>query len=246
MSKNVGNAGDEPGPVRGFVGGFSAFIGGCRWLGRHPGWLALLLVPFLFGAVTFSAGVWAFFEYNASLYGYLLFKRPEDPWKLALWFGLKGVVGVALFLFVLGASVVVAAVLASPVFDRVSLAVERDVLGAAANTRAAPLFSWRLAVDEFKKGLISVSLPLIVLLIPGLNVVTPLVTALVLGWNLYDYPFARRGLPLSERIGMALRDAPALIGLGVWLIFPLAQIFLMPFAIAGATLIACERIKRAP
>lgn len=230
-------------PVRGFVGGFSSFIAGCRWLGRHPAWLVLLLVPFVFGIMTFSAGVWAFFEYNADLYDYLLFKRPEESWKLAIWFALKGVVGVALFLFVLGASVVVAAILASPVFDRVSLAVERDVLGPAFNSSPAPVFSLRLAVDEFKKGLISVCLPLFVLLIPGLNVLTPLVTALVLGWNLYDYPFARRGLPLSGRIGLALRDAPALTGLGVWLIFPLAQIFLMPFAIVGATMIACDRLR---
>ncbi len=230
-------------PFANFTFGLTSFIAGIRWLGKHPAWLVLLLVPFVIAAGTFSAGVWVFFEYSANLNDYLLFARPEDPWKLAAWYALKGAVGVAMFLFILGASVVVAAVLASPVFDRVSLAVERDVLGANANTAAAPFFSIRMAVDEFKKGLISVTLPLGVLMIPGLNVLTPVVTALVLGWNLYDYPFARRRLPLGARIKIALKDAPALIGLGIWLIFPLAQVFLMPFAIVGATLIACRALK---
>lgn len=233
----------ERNPLTQFTFGMTSFVAGLRWLGKHPAWLFLLLIPFLMAAGTFSVGIWGFFEFNASLYEYLLFARPEGPWQLALWFALKGVVGVAMFLFILGVSVVVAAVLASPIFDRVSLAVERDVLGAKANPTAAPFFSVRMAVDEFKKGLISVALPLSILLIPGVNILTPVATALVLGWNLYDYPFARRGLPLSERISMARKDAPALIGLGVWLIFPLAQVFLMPLAIVGATMIACERLS---
>lgn len=230
-------------PFADFTFGLTSFIAGIRWLGKHPAWLALLLVPFVIAAGTFSAGVWAFFEYSGNLYDFLLFVRPADPWKLAAWYALKGAVGAAMFLFVLGVSVVVAAVLASPVFDRVSLAVERDILGLSASPTAVPFFSVRMALDEFKKGLISVALPLGVLMVPGLNVLTPVVTALVLGWNLYDYPFARRGLPLGSRIKIALKDAPALIGLGVWLIFPLAQVFLMPFAIVGATLIACQTLK---
>lgn len=229
--------------VSGFAGGFVAFLTGCKWLSRHPGWLGLLLVPFLVAGATFSAGVWAFFEYNAQFYDWLLFARPDAAIKLALWYALKAAVGVAMFIFILGCSLCAAVILSSPIFERVSLAIERDVLGVSSGVSAAPFFSLRMLVDETKKGLISFLLPLFVLLIPGVNVLTPVVTALVLGWNLYDYPLARRGLSLNERIKTALRDAPALTGLGIWLILPLAQVFLMPFAIAGATLICCERLR---
>ena len=135
-------------PFADFTFGLTSFIAGIRWLGKHPAWLALLLVPFVIAAGTFSAGVWAFFEYSGNLYDFLLFARPADPWKLAAWYALKGAVGAAMFLFVLGVSVVVAAVLASPVFDRVSLAVERDILGASASPAAAPFFSVRMALDD--------------------------------------------------------------------------------------------------
>jgi uncharacterized protein involved in cysteine biosynthesis len=236
-----------PGPAvasaTGFVFGIRAFVTGCGWLSRNPRWLALLMVPFVVAAVTFSAGVWAFFEYSPQLYDWLLFARPEGYAILAMWYLLKAAVGVAMFVFVLAASLCVAAVISSPVFERVSLAVERSVLGDQSQVAAMPLFSLRVMFDEIKKGLISVGVPLFVLLIPGVNVLTPVASALVLGWNLYDYPLARRGLSLNERIRIALGDAPALIGLGVWLIFPLAQIFLMPFAIAGATIICCERLR---
>jgi CysZ protein len=240
---NISLTGQAVTGVTGFAGGFVAFLGGCRWLFRHPGWLSLLLVPFMVAGVTFTAGVWAFFEYSAPVYDWLLFARPESAFKIGLWYALKAAVGVAMFIFILGCSLCIAAILSSPVFDRVSLAIERDILGVNRDVVAAPLFSMRIFLDEFKKGMISLFLPLFVLLIPGVNVLTPIVTAMVLAWNLYDYPLARRGLSLGERIRTALRDAPALIGLGIWLIFPLAQVFLLPFAIAGATLICCERIR---
>lgn len=232
------------GPIQQFFWGLQSFIRGTKWLASHPVWGALLLVPFLAGGAAFAGGVWLFFEYSPGIYERILFTRPESYMWLALWYVLKGAVGVAMFLAVLGASIVVAAIISSPVLEKVSLAVERDCFGGVPAGADASFFSLRIMVEELKKAVISILIPLLVLITPGINILTPLVTAFILGWNMYDYPFARRGIPLGQRFKLALKDAPALTGLGFWLILPFAQIFLMPFAVVGATMVACDRIKR--
>jgi CysZ protein len=86
------------------------------------------------------------------------------------------------------------------------------------------------------------------LLIPGAMVVTfplkILVTAMLIAWDLCDYPLSLRGIPVLQRVSLIGRYLWPMLGFGVGLsllsILPCMLLLVLPAGVAGATRLVCE------
>jgi CysZ protein len=93
------------------------------------------------------------------------------------------------------------------------------------------------------------ALPLLALLLV-VNVVVPVavvvtvplklaVIALLVAWDLCDYPLSLRGIPMRERVAFMARNARAMMGFGLGLallsLLPCVLLFAIPAGVAGAT-----------
>lgn len=77
---------------------------------------------------------------------------------------------------------------------------------------------------------------------PAVVVTFPLkivVVALLVAWDLCDYPLSIRGVPIRERVAFMGRNAAAMVGFGVGLallsLLPCALLLAIPAGVAGAT-----------
>jgi CysZ protein len=87
---------------------------------------------------------------------------------------------------------------------------------------------------------------------PAIVVTVPLkliVVALLVAWDLCDYPLSIRGVPIRERVAFMGRNAAAMVGFGFGLallsLIPCALLFAIPAGVAGATrlIAALERAE---
>lgn len=223
--------------------GVGAFPAGLRWLWSHQRYLLLLMLPVVVAMILgFSSLAWLWSEHERLL-SWIYWEAPTQWWWLVLWWlGLVLVYGSAVVV-VLALSLVGMSVLAAPIYEIVSTAVERDLTG-----HDPPGLPWsrqlRAIVTELKKAFFIVFVSLVALLLPGLNILAPIITGLLLAWDLFDYPLARRGWSLRERLRFAVADFWPLLGLGVWLMLPLAQLLLVPLAVTGCTILNIESLRR--
>ena len=67
--------------------------------------------------------------------------------------------------------------------------------------------------------------------------------AFILGWEMYDYPLARKGWGFKRRLIFVVKNASSVIGLGSWLLIPGLQIVTMPVAVVGGTMLALKDLK---
>jgi CysZ protein len=229
-------------PVGELMRGARAFLEGLRWLRKHPFYMILLTIPVIFG-LGMTIGAWILFiEYKTDLVRAVLFE-PGSGWAWTfLYLICKALLYLAVLVFTLLLGLMTANVVAAPIYEVVSVAIERDLRGGV--QEISFWRSLRLIPEELKKVLLIVLVSLALFVIPGLNVMALFVTAFLLGWDAYDYPMARRGWPLRTRLEMVRRDFWSVLGLGLWLIIPVVHIFLVPLAIAGGTLLNLERIDR--
>ena len=79
---------------------------------------------------------------------------------------------------------------------------------------------------------------------PGINIISPFVTAFLLGWDFFDYPLARRGLSFKERKSLAFKSKWRILGLGLWLLIPFVQILFLPMAVSGGTMLGLEALQK--
>lgn len=229
-------------PFRETLRGIRTFGGGLRWLGRNPRCLALLFLPMLLSLGFFFAYLGFVFHNSERIFAWIMFAQPEAWWGALLYYFAKSllygiilIVGMALFM--LGINVV-----AAPVYDYVSLQVERDLCNGAA-TEISLWASIKLVEEELKKVAFIAFITILVMVIPVVNFLSPLFTAFFLGWELYDFPLARRGWTFGQRIRFVSAHFWAILGLGLWLLIPGAQMLLMPLAVAGGTMLAIEDLN---
>ncbi len=226
-------------PIRGFRRGFTAFFRGCQWLKRHPLALLLLFVPMILGLLS-VVSFWGLLGWQHDyLTAWILPAEPQSWGWLILYYALKGLLYIALISVGLLFYGLVVNIVAAPLYDYVSMQVERE-LAPGQEVHLNLRQSLIMIKEEMKKFLFIVVLNLVVLLIPGVNALAPLVAAICLGWDLYDYPLARRGLSFRERIRWVIGRVPTLAGLGVWLLIPGLQFILLPLAIPAGSMLAVE------
>ena len=148
--------------------------------------------------------------------------------------------------------VVLSSVVAAPFNDALSEAVEHILTG-----EPAPPFSFkRMVADVFRTIRLEIGKVLLYTVvvgpmflasffIPGIGQVISIIgfalTAIFLGVDYIDWPAARRDWSVRDRIAFTRRQLPAVAGLGtgVWvlLFIPLVNLFFMPAAVAGGTML---------
>jgi uncharacterized protein involved in cysteine biosynthesis len=233
------------------VTGMTGYLRGARWMMRHPMLLILSLLPMLIGLIGFVAVMMFFFQYgNAWVHSKMTammmawFSGWEDHWywQMAYWL-VRGLLLVSMLMLGAVSALVLASAIASPVNEFISIRVESDLTG----VRVSDL-PWRavfkVLIGELGKAVIVMIVPILFLFIPGLNLLSGLVAAFLMGWDFYDYPLARRGWGFGRRLAFVVKEFWTVLGFGLWLAIPVVHVFLMPMAIAGGTILNIEALAR--
>ncbi len=246
----------------GFARGLAYAIRGGRFVYfQHPRLVRYWAFPILItGAalvsVFYGAGalyddlagaVWSWFpESWSEATGFVGWLLTALRWLIQL------VSGVLLTLLGLVVVVLLSSVVAAPFNDALSEAVEHMLTGGR-----PPAFSLkRMLADivrtmrlEIGKVLLYAAIvgPMFLasFFIPGIGQAISLVgfalTAIFLGVDYVDWPAARRNWSVGDRVAFTKRQLPAVTGFGtgVWvlLFIPLVNLFFMPAAVAGGTML---------
>lgn len=230
------------------MAGLAGYLRGVRWMIGHPGLLMLSMLPFFMGIVGFAAGVTLFVQYGNSWLTSMLMSWfagwQNDGLWLAFYWIVKSLMLASLFLLCVLGSLVLVASVASPVNEYISVQVEREILGQSGDAS----FSWRqwprVIFGEFLKALAVITLPLLMLLIPGLNLLAGFAAAFLIGWDFYDFPLARRGWSFQQRLSFVTKEFWTVLGFGLWLAIPFVHVFLVPLAVAGGTILNLEALAK--
>jgi CysZ protein len=230
------------GPFR----GVAAFFGGVAWVATTPRTWLRALVP----VVTALALIVAF-GFAGSREAVIVAHR-----VLGDGFG-AGFVGALLALAAVVLAIVVGVALAQPLsgwaLDGIVRAQEHD-LGVAAVEKPPFLATLFASLGSALLGL-AVGVPLIVLLTlaawifpPAVVVTVPLkvlIAAVLLAWDLLDYPLASRGLGVAARLRWCAHDLAGLAGFGLaaLLLFavPGLGLLALPCGVAGAVRLVAAR-----
>lgn len=253
----------------GYARGLSYGLRGMRFVYlTHPGLVRFWIFPILitggallavlYGTGSFyedlSALVWAWVpeSWNAADGAAGAFVK-AFRWLIGL------VVGLVTALLGLVVVFLLSSVIAAPFNDALSEAVESILTG-----EPAPPFSFkRMVADVFRTirlELVKVFFyaavvgPIFVfsLFLPGIGQAVSLVgfalTAIYLGIDYIDWPAARRDWSVRDRLAFTRRQLAAVAGFGtgVWLLLfiPIVNLFFMPAAVAGGTMLFVEMNRR--
>lgn len=228
--------------IKDFLQGFNTFITGVRWLKKRPSLLFLLSIPWLLGIIAVVAMLQLFFHYDQQLIEAIVFEPGQSMLSQLLFSIAKLLVYISAVMLVLIAGFLSANIFTAPIYEYISIRVERDLTGQNVSELSL-LASIKLIPEELKKVCFILFVSLIVLVIPGLNLITLLVSAFLIGWDVYDYPLARRGWSLKRRLRFIREDFFSILGLGIWLTIPFVQLILLPLAVAGGSMLAVKRLQ---
>ncbi|MBQ0830196.1 EI24 domain-containing protein [Streptomyces tagetis] len=241
--------------MRDLGAGFGHLLGGQRWMARHRGSYGYGLLPGLITLVLYLATLVVLAVWGADA---VAWATPfADDWS-SPWAGLfRGVLTVVLFALGLLLSVLtftaVTLLIGSLFYDSLSEAVDRDV-SADGTAPESGLSFWRdvwVSTRDSLRILVRAAVWGVLLFALGFvpvvgQTVVPvagfLVTGFFLGEELAAGALQRRGLELRERLALLRTRKPLVWGfgapLGLAFLVPFAAVFLMPGAVAGATLLA--------
>ncbi|MDH3201800.1 MAG: EI24 domain-containing protein [Myxococcales bacterium] len=246
----------------GFARGLTYAFRGMRFVYfQHPSLARYWVFPILITAIALFGVFYVTGSYYDDL-GNALWSWFPDSWSEATgwvatlltvlrWF-INLLMGLLLVVFGLVLVVILSSVIAAPFNDALSEAVEQILTG-----EPAPPFSFkRMVADivrtirlELLKVLIYVAVvgPMFVasFLIPGIGQIISLVgfalTAIYLGVDYVDWPAARRDWSVADRVAFARQRLAAVAGFGtgVWVLLfvPVVNLFFMPAAVAGGTML---------
>ncbi len=210
--------------------------------------LLLSLVPFVLGLVGFAGGVVLFLQYGNSWITSMLmtwFSSWQDNWLwMTLYWVVKGLMFASVFMLCVLSSIVLMAAVASPVNEYISVKVERDLIGDESQQAVAWRHWPRVLAGEFSKAFLVILVPILLLFIPGVNLMAGMVAAFLIGWDFYDYPLARRGWGFPQRFSFVVREFWSVLGFGLWLAIPFVHVFLVPLAVAGGTILNLEALAK--
>ncbi|MFF9864045.1 EI24 domain-containing protein [Streptomyces sp. NPDC013953] len=232
--------------------GFGYVMKGQRWVGRHGRWFGFGLLPGLVTLVLY-AGALVGLVYGAD--GLTAWATPfADDWS-SPWQGLvRGFLTVLVFAFGLFLAVItftaVTLLVGQPFYESLSEAVDRSEGGDVPRS-GLPLWRelWISARDSLRI-LVRVAFYGILLFALGFipvvgQTVVPVLGICVSGYFLAEELTAvalqRRGVELKERLALLRGRRMLTLGFGVPLalsyLVPFVAVFLMPGAVAGATLL---------
>lgn len=239
-----------------FSAGITYCFTGFRLISK-PGLRRFVLVPFLINTIIFSAAIWLGKSQYDNFLSWLI--PAGDSWwievaQALLWIFFALIVFIILFF----TFTLVSNLLGSPFNGLLSEKVEGFLSGKppqdTGGFRAFISTILPSILSELKKILYFLLIGIaifLLMLIPGLNVVSPFIWAAFTSWMLAleytAYPMENSGIFFS-RARKELKKKKALtfgFGLAVMAVstIPLINFFVMPAAIAGATAMWVDRLK---
>ncbi|MEU8702689.1 EI24 domain-containing protein [Streptomyces sp. NPDC048680] len=243
--------------MRDLGAGFGYLINGQRWVARHGRWLGIGLIPGVITLVVY-AGALVGLGYGAD--DLAAWATPfADDWS-SPWLGLlRTTLTVLVFAFGLFLAVItftaVTLLVGQPFYESLSEEVDRAEGGEVPES-GLPL--WRelwISARDSVRILVRVALYAVLLFALGFvpvagQTVVPLIGFCVTGYFLAEELTAvalqRRGMVLKDRLVLLRGRRLLILGFGVPLglafLVPFVAVFLMPGAVAGATLLARELV----
>lgn len=240
------------------------FFAGVRDLGRgfgywrlRPGVMALGLIPALIALIVLAAVLVPFFFSLGSLTAWVTpFADGWDPlWATVLRSAIGVVAAIAALVL---ASVIFTALtllIGDPFYQRIWRTIETDLGGEVPPGDG----SLRIALGESVRlillGALIALLALVVGLLPvvgtvGAAVLSVLLTGRVLARELTGRALNARDIPTAERSRLFAAHRARLLGFGtatqLCFMLPLGAVFVMPTAVAGATLLARDLLTAGP
>ncbi|MBG0566849.1 EI24 domain-containing protein [Actinoplanes aureus] len=241
------------GAARQFVTGVGLLFRGLALVLRNPRLLGLGLLPALLAGILYTAAL-------VTLIRFLPDISEQATWFADGWTGwLRDTVRVFAGAGVLGLSVLlgiltftaVTLLIGDPFYEKISELVEDRFGGVPDEVETTLLRSLRRSLADSLRLIgfsILIAIPLFLLgFLPFIGqTVIPVLGGAIGGWllalELTGVPFQRRGQRLRHRRAVLAGHKPLTLGFGVAVfatfLIPLGAIFLMPAAIAGATLLA--------
>ncbi|WP_246006842.1 EI24 domain-containing protein [Actinomadura pelletieri] len=256
-----------PAPARGQSAFRDLFTGagyllrGVQWMARRPGQWLFGLIPALIVLVVYATAlVFLAFQID-DLAGWVTWFA--DDWSDGARTAARVAAGVAIY----GASLFVAVLtftavtllVGDPFYEAIAVRVEESQGGAPPEPDVPLLVQIGRAIkDTVLLGAIALGLAVVFFLVGFLPVlgqtVVPVVAALVSGYflagELTSVALERRGILRAERFARMKANRPLVVGFGaatfLTFIIPLGAVLMMPGAVAGATLLARERLADGP
>lgn len=235
-----------PNVLKQYMIGFNYMLKGFKYAKDNPGYIGLLIVPFLISIAIYGLSFYLFTIYSTDLVEYI-FPKPENILILILWYLTVAVAYIIILTIMLFTFMVLTNILCSPFYDLISQKLERSLSGKAFSddlNLAGQLKKGLLLIkEEIKKALFVAILPALMLLIPVIGVfLAGILGALFIAWEYLDYSLSRHEIHLKNRLTFIFRHKFYLLGFGTPLMIPILNLFLFPLAIMGATLLYFEQI----
>ena len=223
--------------LKDFKQGFLSIPQAFSWLRRHKYYLAIAFIPLLFTLVFFFFASYFVIENQEVFLSRLLFADDTTGFFWSVFHYLNMFLAYVLLLIgVFLSSILLGNIVAAPLYEILSSAVERDMRGGM----VSDIGLWKslfLIGEEIKKVLFITVLSFVLFFIPGLALITSFVAAFLIAWDLYDYGHARTGLKFKNRLSYLWKDGAAIAGMSLWLMIPFLQFFVIPLAVVGGTMI---------
>lgn len=251
----------RPSAVKDLFTGVGYLLRGIGWTARNPAQWLFGLIPALIVLAAYAAALVTLAFYLGDLAGWV---TPfADGWSDAARAAMRVVAGIAIY----GAAVFLAVLtftavtllVGDPFYEAIAVRVEESQGGAPPDPEVPLLVQIGRAIkDALALGLVAVLFAVVFFAAGFLPVVgqtvVPVIAALVSGYylagELTSIALERRGLLRKERFARLKANRSLAVGFGaatfVAFLIPLGAVFAMPGAVAGATLLARERLADGP
>lgn len=251
----------KPSALKDLFGGAGYLMRGIGWMARHPAqWLFGLIPALVVLAVYTAALIFLAFRLD-DLAGWVT--GFADGWPDAARMSARVVAGLALYGSALFLAVItftaVTLLVGDPFYEAIAVRVEESQGGAPPEPDVPLLVQIGRAVrDTLIIGAVALVFAVVFFVCGFLPVVgqtvVPVIAALVSGYflagELTSIALERRGILRKERFTRLKADRPLVVGFGaatfVVFLIPLGAVLAMPGAVAGATLLARERLADDP
>ena len=232
--------------------GFGAHIAGIRFVAKNKSYLPLLLIPFGLTLLLYSAGFYIFTMYDDQLINAIWSPSATEATGFMAslhWLFvnlMKMILYVLLFAIMYFGFMVIANILASPLYDFIAGRIGRmEPYKGQRPSEVAGQGIFRIVLEELKKALFVLIIPLLLFFIPVIGApLSVLFAMLLLGWDFIDFSLSRDEPSFGARLRYARSHPFLLLGFGLPLLAPFLHILLYPFAIVGSSLMYQERLKQ--